>query len=145
MDEARRHPLSRQTRHPLDKFAVKSQELTLHGPTVAIDSGMGCRNHGVIDSHHVAQQSLQTTGIAEIQKTFASAKTQVRARDAHHHRTSSGRRLIAAIQILSGFNQRQSSTRCDAKCMQGFRGDHLPNTSFQGESSITSTAPWRRA
>jgi hypothetical protein len=28
--------------------------------------------------------------------------------------------------------------------MQGFRSDHLTNTSLQGESSIPATAPWRR-
>ena len=93
----------------------------------------------------MAQQSLQSRGITQIQESFTGAKTQVSTRHTHHHRASRGGRLITAIQILSGFNQRDGSTRRDAQSMQGFRGDHLPYTSLQGESSITTPAPWRRS
>ena len=106
---------------------------------------MGCRNIGVIHSHHMAQQALQPLGITQIQQPFTAPETQMGACHPNHYRTSRRRWFITPPKLLTRFDQRQRAARGHTKTMQCLRGNDLAHPSFQGEATIPTTAPRRGA
>ena len=117
----------------------------LQGQAISIRRGMGCRNIGVIHSHHMAQQALQPLRITQIQQPFTAPETQMGACHPNHYRTARRRWFIPTPKLLTRFDQRQRAARGHTKTMQRFGGDQFAYPTFQGEASIPTTTPRRGA
>ena len=64
---------------------------------------------------------------------------------ADHYSRTGGGRLIAAMQCLAGFDQREGARRFDAQRFEHFSRENFTNAAFQRQASVAETAIRRLA
>src|SRR5690606_29977182 len=81
--------------------------------------------------------------VAVVGEALKSADADMAVAEADQHGGAGGGGLVAALQFLAGFDQRQALRRSDAERLQHGGGQHLADAALQRQPAVAAARPRR--
>ena len=139
VDEARHHVTRREIGHAFDH-----QMHQTHGRLVAVGGVFGGRRAGEL-RQAIVDQLNHMIALLQGQQALEGADADMSVAEPRQHGGAGWRGLVAAFELLAGFDHRKGLRRVHAERFEHFGRQDLAHRAFQRQPSIAAPAPRRGA